>query len=147
VRTNGQLKKQTHDLLLGLGSCRAEVEHGLRRLGVRAVPNDPQSCAVALYLGAVLGGDLRVQSLAVHRGNVKIRMDGSTWFRWPRIIKVSLPRAVQEFIEAFDEALYPDLIRDEAPIAPPHSGAQPGSLQCPRLYFEQDSTDITSVKK
>ncbi len=109
---NRQLKKQTRELLGGLGSCRAEVAGTLRGVGVRAVPKDPRDCAVAIYLGAVLGADTRIKSLAVQSGDVKVLVEEPKWFHLPNVVRVQLPKAVRQFIEAFDQAVYPDLIRE-----------------------------------
>jgi hypothetical protein len=113
VSGDRQLKLQIQELLLGLGSCRSDVAEALRRLRVRARPKDSQGCAVALYLKAVLGADERVRSLDVKNRDLEIRVDRPTLFRWTRIVTIPLPEPVREFIVAFDEAVYPDLIRDE----------------------------------
>lgn len=124
MNTNRQLHQQIQDLLLGLGSCRTEVAETLRRLGVRARPKDAQGCAIALYLKAVLGADRRVRSLDVKNSGVTVRIDGSR--RWSRSMTIALPEPAREFIVAFDEAVYPDLIRDEMIEARPQPGATTG---------------------
>jgi hypothetical protein len=118
---NRQLKKQIQDLLVGLGSCRFEVAQALHDLGVRAVPKDPCECAVAIYLKAVLNADLRIASLVVESRDVKVRIEGSKWFHF-HIATVALPQPIRQFIVAFDEAVYPDLLRKESSESSPRSG-------------------------
>ena len=129
MSANGLLKKQTQDLLSGLGNCRTEVAEEMRRLGIRAAPRDPHGCAIAVYLTAVLGADLRVRSLAVESAAVRVRLEGSRRFHWPRFVTVRLPEPVREFIVAFDQALYPAMIRAEGvdEHVPTRNGARLGA--------------------
>jgi hypothetical protein len=123
---NRQLKEQIRDLLVGLGSCRTEVAQALHHLGVRAVPQDPKDCAVAVYLRAVLGADLRVESLFVRSRDVKVRTDEPKRFHLPHLVTVALPQPICQFIVAFDEAVYPDLLREEPSHISPRSGCTTG---------------------
>jgi hypothetical protein len=117
-----ELKNQTRDLLVELGTSRTEVARTLRSLGVRAVPNDPQDCAVAVYLRAVMGADRRIRSFAVQSGDVKVLVDEPKWFRLPNVVRVLLPAPVRDFIAAFDGRVYPDLVlRDRASSSMPES--------------------------
>src|SRR5665213_1692349 len=65
VGAKQRVKKQTRDLLFGLGSCRSQVAASLVSFGVRGTPKDSLGDAVAVYLGAVVGSDGRVRSIAV----------------------------------------------------------------------------------
>jgi hypothetical protein len=140
VSANGLLKKQTQDLLSGLGNCRTEVAEEMRRLGIRAAPRDPHGCAIAVYLTAVLGADLRVRSLAVESAAVRVRLEGSRRIHWPRFVTVRLPEPVREFIVAFDQALYPAMIRAEGVDEHGQPETVPGSAPPPRSHCEQQGT-------
>ncbi len=108
-----ELKHQAGDLLGGLGSCRTDVAIALRNVGVRGIPKDSQDCAVAVYLRAVLGTDPRVQSFTVGRVAVKLHTsERRQWTHRPSFVRVRLPDPVRQFISAFDEGFYPDLIRE-----------------------------------
>jgi hypothetical protein len=111
VGANRRVKKQARNLLFGLGGCRSEVAASLVSFGVRATPKDSRDDAVAVYLRAVVGSDKRVRSIAVQRGRVRIRMARSLRFLPHRPVLVPLTGAVREFISAFDEEFYPELIR------------------------------------
>lgn len=54
-----QLKKQTSALLDGLGTGPDEVAESLEAAGVHGVPKDNRSCAVAVYVSALMGSDPR----------------------------------------------------------------------------------------
>ncbi len=116
-----QLKSQIADLLLGLGSGRAEVATKLQALGVRAVPKDPQGCAIACFLGVVVGGDSRVNSLSVQCSRVRVTTGGAT-FPLRRAVSVPLPAPVRQFVMAFDAGVYPSLITSESQDLPQASG-------------------------
>ena len=109
-----ELKRQIRAVLAELGSCRFEVAEALRNLGVHAVPKDPQDCAVAVYLKAILGTDLRVTLVLVHSRRVKVLVDEPRWYRPSHLVTVTLPRPLRDFIVAFDESVYPDLLREES---------------------------------
>jgi hypothetical protein len=111
VGANRKLKKQTRSLLFGLGSCRRDVAASLVRFGVRATPKDSLGDAVAVYLRAVVGSDKLVRSIAVQRGHVKIRLARKARIVPRRPVVVPLTGAIREFISAFDEEFYPELVR------------------------------------
>jgi hypothetical protein len=112
VGANRKLKKQTRSLLFGLGSCRSEVAASLVSFGVRATPKDDSlGDAVAVYLRAVVGTDRRVRAITVQRGHVRLRMARSVRFLPHRPVVVPLTGAIREFISAFDEEFYPELVR------------------------------------
>lgn len=101
-----QVRKQVDTLLTDLGHTSGEVAMTLRNSGVRGTPRDVHSCAVALYLNAILGGEAHVHSVEVYRTTVRV------FAGRPRIrMSISLSEPLQAFIQAFDRRLYPDLIR------------------------------------
>jgi hypothetical protein len=108
-----ELRQHVQELLIGLGNSPTEVAATLRRAGVRALPKDPQDCAIAVYLRAVIGGDRRVRSITVHGSTVKVQLGERTRWRWPNLVSVLLPDPVRKFISAFDQVIYPDLVRPE----------------------------------
>jgi hypothetical protein len=111
MRRNRQLRDQTTELLLELGANRSEVAASLCDAGVWGARNDPRCCAVATYLGAVLGADPRVRSLTTGQSQVKIVVNGPVRFLPPVIVRVPLPQPVRQFIVAFDRGMYPMLVR------------------------------------
>ncbi|HLI16275.1 MAG TPA: hypothetical protein VKV23_09525 [Acidimicrobiales bacterium] len=107
----GTMKRQCRDLLAGLGRSAREVASSLEAAGVRATARDPEGCAVAVYLRAILGADERVRSLQVSESNVLIRPSP----RWRLAVVVPLPQPVREFIAAFDAERFPTLLRRARP--------------------------------
>jgi hypothetical protein len=104
------MKKEIGELLEGLGSSRAEVATTLQALRVRAAPKDPEGCAIARFLDAIVGGDPLVHSISVHRSHVKVLTLPKTLLRPPGV-RVSLPLPVRHFVRAFDAGIYPGLVR------------------------------------
>jgi hypothetical protein len=108
---NRQLRDQVGELLVGLGANRSEVAASLCDAGVWGARNNPRCCAVASYLGAVLGADPRVRSLTTGQSQVKIVVNGPVRFLPPAVVRVPLPQPVRQFIVAFDRGMYPMLVR------------------------------------
>jgi hypothetical protein len=111
VGANRKLKKQTRSLVVGLGSCRRDVAASLVRFGVRAIPKDSLGDAVAVYLRAVVGSESRVRAIAVQRGHVRIRLARRARIIPRRPVVVPLTGAIRQFVSAFDEEFYPELVR------------------------------------
>ncbi len=107
-----QLKQQIQGLLTDLGPSHRDVATTLQRVGIRGVPKNPEGCAVALYLGAVLGSDSRVQSVAVGSNCLKASTTPSTPFYFHGTMLVPVPKPVGQFIAAFDDGRYPELVRE-----------------------------------
>ena len=107
-----QLREQTAELLAGLGTSRAAVAASLCDAGVWGTRNNPSCCAVASYLGAVLGADPRVRSLTTGQSQVKIIINGPIRFLPSSVVRVPLPPSVRQFVVAFDRGVYPMLVRD-----------------------------------
>lgn len=102
-----EMRKQVGELLGDLGHSGADVAMTLSDSGVRGTPKDVRSCAIAVYLSAVLGADTRVLSVEVNSFRVRV-ISG----RFGIPTSVALPEAVQSFIRGFDQRCYPELIRD-----------------------------------
>ena len=77
---------------------------------------------MAVYLKAVLGADLRVASVLVHSRSVKVLVEGPKWYHWSHLVTVALPPPLRDFIVAFDESVYPDLLREESTAILPTCG-------------------------
>ncbi|HEX4244691.1 MAG TPA: hypothetical protein VHY77_03915 [Acidimicrobiales bacterium] len=119
-----QLRKQIGHLLADLGTSHDEVAASLQRAGVRAVPRNPGGCAIALYLGAVLGTDSRIHSITVGTNCLKASTLQSTPFYFYGTMLVPVPKPVGQFITAFDEGRYPELVRVPATSPQPRTTAQ-----------------------
>lgn len=101
-----EMRRQVGELLGDLGHSGADVATTLRESGVRGTPKDVHSCAIAVYLSAVLRADTRVLSVEVNSFSVRVLAG-----RLGIPMSVALPEAVQSFIRGFDQRLYPELIR------------------------------------
>lgn len=112
-----QLKRQSRALLTELGSSADEVSESLQAAGVRGVPRNNRSCAVAVYLTALMGSDPRVRSVNVGHCAVLIETAASPGFRPTGRLLVQLPKPVRQFVAAFDALEYPAVIR-ESPKEP-----------------------------
>jgi hypothetical protein len=119
------LRAQTLQLLTALGDDADEVATTLESEGVRGKAHSSQGCAIAVYMTAIVGADHRVGSVIVTSTRLGIRPDS----RWSPLIVVRLPRAVRQFISAFDAERFPHLLpAAPAPPTGPLTGAgQPAS--------------------
>jgi hypothetical protein len=106
-----QLKRQTRDLLTGLGTGPDEVAATLEAAGVHGVPRDNRSCAVALYMSALMGSDPRVRSVKVGHCSLFLDTAAPPEFRPSGRLLVQLPKPVRQFVAAFDSRAYPTVIR------------------------------------
>lgn len=101
-----QMRKQIGELLTDLGRTSGEVAMKLTSTGVQGIPKDVHGCAVARYLSAILGTEARIHSVRVDTTRVRVLVGRS---RIPISIRLSEP--IRTFIQAFDQNLYPDLVR------------------------------------
>jgi hypothetical protein len=101
------VRRQTEQLLGNLGGSPGQVAATLAGSAVRGVPANSRECAVAVYLGAVVGADTRVRGVKVCKSEVLVERTG--W--WRRSVVVPLPTSVRQFIAAFDARTYPELVR------------------------------------
>ena len=109
-----QLKKQTRALLTGLGTCPDEVAESLKAAGVHGVPKDNRSCAIALYLTALMGSDPRIRSINVGHCSLLIATAAPPEFRPAGRLLVQLPKPVRQFVAAFDARHYPTITRKQS---------------------------------
>lgn len=106
-----QLKRQSRALLSELGSSPDEVSESLKAAGVRGVPRSNRSCAIALYLSALMGSDPRVRTVRVGHCAVLIDMAKGPENRPNGRLLVQLPKPVRQFVAAFDALEYPMVVR------------------------------------
>jgi|ERR1700730_12900818 hypothetical protein len=111
-----QIKKQTTGLLAALGGSPEEVAASLQAAGVQGVPKNNRSCALALYLAAVMGSEPRIRSVAVGHCSLLINLVGPQDRRPAGRLLVQLPKPVRQFVAAFDARRYPAITR--APSVP-----------------------------
>jgi hypothetical protein len=112
-----QIKKKTSGLLAELGSTPDEVAATLETTGVQGIPRDNRSCAVALYLSALVGTEPRIRSVTVGHCSLMITLVAPVDARPAGRLWVQLPKAVRGFVAAFDARQYPEVTR-EAVVAP-----------------------------
>ncbi len=112
-----QIKKTTRGLLAALGTTPDEVAEQLENTGVQGVPRDNRSCAVALYLSAVMGPEPRIRSVAVGPCSLMITLVSPADARPAGRLWVQLPKPVRGFVSAFDAREYPGITRD-TPASP-----------------------------
>jgi hypothetical protein len=101
-----------------LGGNAEDVASSLRHEGVQGQPQDKAQCAIARYLGAVVGADRRVRNISV--GTSELSVSGPHW--WSARLVIDVPAAIQQFIRAFDRYQYPDLV---SPVRSEGSGFGP----------------------
>jgi len=102
-----QIKRTTAGLLAELGDSPDEVAETLRATGVRGVPRDNRSCAVALYLSALVGSEPRIRSVTVGHCSLTINLVAPSDSRPAGRLQVQLPKPVRRFVAAFDARQYP----------------------------------------
>jgi hypothetical protein len=113
-----QLKRQSTDLLAGLGKSPDRVAASLQEAGVRGVPQSNRSCPVALYLTAVLGSEARIHSVTVGHCSLLIHLVQPSDLRPAGRLLVQLPKPVRQFVAAFDARRYPVMVRERSAGAP-----------------------------
>jgi hypothetical protein len=109
-----QLKKQTSGLLTGLGTSPDEVAASLNAAGVNGVPKNNRSCAIALYLTALMGPDPRIRSVTVGHCSLLIDTVAPPDSRPTGRLLVQLPKPVRQFVAAFDARRYPDITWEQS---------------------------------
>ncbi len=125
-----QIKKTTRGLLAQLGDTPDEVASTLQSTGVQGVPRDNRSCAVALYLSALVGTDPCIRSVTVGHCSLMLSLVAPTDARPAGRLWVQLPKPVRGFVAAFDTRQYPEVTRNNpAPLprdaAPSSAGPAP----------------------
>jgi hypothetical protein len=120
-----QLKRQTRELLAGLGASPDEVAGSLEAAGVAGVPRDNGSCAVALYLRACMGADPRIRSVNVGHCSLLLDTASPPEYRPSGRLLVQLPKPVRQFVAAFDARRYPTVMRTPPEPSKTSTGAVP----------------------
>ncbi len=118
-----QLKKHSTSLLAELGDSPEEVAASLEAAGVLGVPGSNRSCAIALYVGALMGTHPRVRSVAVGQCSLVVNLVTAD-LRPAGRLAVQLPKPVRRFVAGFDAGCYPMLNRSHQ-TAPRVSMATP----------------------
>jgi hypothetical protein len=116
-----EIKRRVGALLEGLGHDPDEVASSLEAAGVEGVPRSNTSCAIALYASAVMKADPRIKSVAVGPCTLILTLlkeDGRPGGK----LTVQLPKPVRDFVDEFDAAHYPRVLRlqSEEPPVPAH---------------------------
>jgi hypothetical protein len=94
-----------------------DVAESLASVGVNGVPRNNRSCAIALYLSALMGSDPRVRSIKVGHCSLFIEMASASGTRPAGRLQVQLPKPVRRFVAAFDAQSYPAITRLQAQAA------------------------------
>ena len=111
------IKRRVGAFLDELGHDPDEVASTLEAAGVQGVPRSNTSCAVAVYASAVMEADPRIRSVAVGPCTLVltlVRSDGRPGGK----LTVQLPKPVRAFVDGFDAARYPEVLRLQAAEAP-----------------------------
>ncbi|HMK63111.1 MAG TPA: hypothetical protein VK386_05790 [Acidimicrobiales bacterium] len=104
-----RLQNNTRVLLCSLGDTPVLIASKLEALGVRAIPRDPDGCAIAVFLHAALAIDPGITSVKVTNKKVVLK----TPQHWRRSVHVRLSGPLRRFVESFDAELFPALVRAE----------------------------------
>ena len=111
------IKRRVGTLLESLGHDPDEVASSLEAAGVQGVPRSNTSCAIALYTSAVMKADPRIKSVAVGPCTLILTLlkeDGRPGGK----LTIQLPRPVRGFVDEFDAAHYPRVLRLQAVGSP-----------------------------
>lgn len=105
-----EIKRRATALLEGLGHDPDEVARALEVAGVRGVPRSNSACAIALYASAVMRTDSRIKAVAIGPCTMILTIlkdDGRPGGK----LTVQLPKPVRGFVDRFDTAHYPRVLR------------------------------------
>jgi hypothetical protein len=105
IRTRRHLRQSVRQLGESLGATPGLVAANLVALRVMGMPKHSTDCAVARYLGAIVGTERCVKAISVSDRSVHVTLMGG---HVP--LRVGLPKPVCKFIQGFDSGCYPDLI-------------------------------------
>jgi len=115
LSTRRELRRAVREFGQSLGADAETVASALVDLNVRGTPRSPYRCAIARYFQVIVGSEptvtgIRVTDSRLHLGRSRLRLP----------LTVRLPKAVTEFIRAFDSNCYPHLVdrRQVRAIAP-----------------------------
>jgi hypothetical protein len=107
-RRRRTIRSATTGLLEDLGPTSTAVATTLELAGVRGVPRNGTSCAIARYLNAVMAVDSEVQGVVVSCEGVTVSVQ--QW--WSPDILVPVPPPVRHFIRQFDSGDFSTLVTD-----------------------------------
>ena len=111
------IKRRATALLESLGHDPDEVATALEVAGVKGVPRSNSACAVALYASAVMKTDPRIKAVAIGPCTMILTLLKGDGRPGGRLI-VQLPRPVRGFVDRFDTAHYPSVLRLQS-VGPP----------------------------
>ena len=104
------IKKRVEAHLQSLGRDPDQVASALEVAGVQGVPRSNSACAIALYTSAVMKTDPRIKAVAVGPCTLILTLlkdDGRPGGK----LTVQLPKPVRGFVDRFDTAQYPRVLR------------------------------------
>jgi hypothetical protein len=101
------VRESTRTVLASLGETSAQIAASLDRSGVRAMPRDPNDCAIAVFLNAVLAVHPDVRAVRVL--GTEVMLCPERW--WHPVVRVSLSTPLRHFVSSFDLGSFPQLIR------------------------------------
>jgi hypothetical protein len=104
------LGRSVRRLLKDLGPTPHDVAENLTKHGVTGLARDGRECAMARYVGAVVGADPSVTTICVPKHVLRIHRRG-----WPFVTCVHNTFAVTGFVERFDLGSYP-LLQVRKPV-------------------------------
>jgi hypothetical protein len=104
--TRRQIRRGVEQVLRALGNDLDTIVSSLEAHGVRGMPKDPEECALARYLNAVIGGDPAISAVRVWQHSVRVHLRSCLG----RSVVVQLPEILSQFIVAFDVLGFPQLV-------------------------------------
>ena len=116
-----RLKRQVCGELAGLGRTRDEVAASLHAADVLGVPRSNNSCALALYVSALMGSDPAIHSVTVGHCSLQLHLVGPDLRPAGRLM-VQLPKPVRHFVAGFDALEYPAVTR--SPVGTPEKAVR-----------------------
>jgi hypothetical protein len=88
-----------------LGTTPKEVASKLAAYGVAGRQGDAANCAIARYMGAIIGTEPGVRAISVFDRSIRVTL---TPGHLPVVVR--LPRPIAKFVRAFDSGCYPELV-------------------------------------
>jgi len=125
------IRRRVGALLEELGRDPDEVASTLEAAGVQGVPRSNTSCAVAVYASAVMKADPRIRSVAVGPCTLVLTLVKPEDGRPAGRLVVQLPKPVRGFVDRFDAARYPEVLRLEVAGPADPTAAPPVSVTAP----------------
>ncbi len=125
------IRRRVGALLEELGRDPDEVASTLEAAGVQGVPRSNTSCAVAVYASAVMKADPRIRSVAVGPCTLILTLVKPEDGRPAGKLVVQLPKPVRGFVDGFDAARYPRVLRLEVAGSATASAAPPVPVTAP----------------